>query len=82
MFVQIYVKNTQSVRDVSVYFRGSVMHGVMCKKHGTWPRREVLTPPPPLLHLHLLRELKEKKGGNPQINHDIKKNLPTYGLTC
>ena len=27
-------------RDISVYFRGSVMHGVMCKHHGTWPRRE------------------------------------------
>ena len=28
-------------RDISIYFRGSVMHGVMCKKRGTWPRREV-----------------------------------------
>lgn len=27
-------------RDISIYFRGSVMHGVMCKKRGTWPRRE------------------------------------------
>jgi hypothetical protein len=27
-------------RDISIYFRGSVMHGVMCKKKGTWPRRE------------------------------------------
>jgi len=27
-------------RDISLYFRGSVMHGVMCKKRGTWPRRE------------------------------------------